>query len=142
MVFNQKPMRIANIRDEQPHGSVRARIHGLLGQARLALQVDIGFGDVMTPWPEQQDYPTLLDLPAPRLWTYPRETVVAEKLEALVSRDETNSRVKDLGIDHDRLDNDDKFMRHLAQAVRNGLGERAGTCIDPKTQSRAGPCAS
>ena len=96
VVFDPEPMRIASIRDEQPHGGVRARIHGLLGQARLALQVDIGFGDVMTPGPEQQDYPTLLDLPAPRLWTYPRETVVAEKLEALVSRDETNSRVKDL----------------------------------------------
>ena len=39
-----------------------------------------------------------------------------------------------LGIDHDRLDNDDKFMRHLAQVVRNGLGDRAGTCIDPRTQ--------
>ena len=39
-----------------------------------------------------------------------------------------------LGIDHDRLENDDKFMRHLAQAVRNGLGDIAGTCIDPKTQ--------
>ena len=41
---------------------------------------------------------------------------------------------KVLGIEHDRLDNDDKFMRHLAQAVRNGLGDRAGTCIGPKTQ--------
>jgi hypothetical protein len=40
-----------------------------------------------------------------------------------------------VGLDHDRLDNDDKLMRHLAQAVRNGLGDRAGTCIDPKTQS-------
>ena len=41
---------------------------------------------------------------------------------------------KVLGIDHDRLENDDKFLRHLAQAVRNGLGDRAGTCIDPGTQ--------
>ncbi len=41
---------------------------------------------------------------------------------------------KVLGIEHDRLENDDKFLRHLAQAVRNGLGDRAGTCIDPKTQ--------
>ena len=39
-----------------------------------------------------------------------------------------------LGIEHDRLENEDKFMLHLAQAVRNGLGDRAGTCIDPKTQ--------
>ena len=43
-----------------------------------------------------------------------------------------------LGIAHDRLDNDDKFMRHLAQAVRNGLGDRAGTCIDPRTQAVGG----
>jgi predicted HTH transcriptional regulator len=38
------------------------------------------------------------------------------------------------GIEHDRLDNDDKLMRHLAQVVRNGLGDRAGTCIDPRMQ--------
>lgn len=96
VVFDQATMRIANIREEQPDGGVRARIEGRLGQARLALQVDIGFGDVITPGPEEQDYPTLLDLPAPRLWIYPRETVVAEKLDAMVSRDRTNSRVKDL----------------------------------------------
>ena len=64
VVFDPEPMRIADIRDEQPHGGVPARLHGLLGQARLALQVDVGFGDVITPGPEQQDYPTLLDLPA------------------------------------------------------------------------------
>ena len=96
VVFDPATMRIANIREEQPYGGVRARIHGRLGQARLALQIDIGFRDVITPEREEHDYPTLLDLPVPRLWTYPRETVVAEKLEAMVSRDETNSRVKDL----------------------------------------------
>ena len=96
VVFDPGTMRIANIREEQPHGGIRAQIHARLGQARLALQVDIGFGDVITPGPEEQDYPTLLDLPAPRLWTYSRETVVAEKLDAMVSRNQTNSRVKDL----------------------------------------------
>ena len=39
-----------------------------------------------------------------------------------------------VGIERDQLENDDKFMRHLAQMVRNGLGDRAGTCIDPKMQ--------
>jgi type I restriction enzyme R subunit len=39
-----------------------------------------------------------------------------------------------IGVERDQLENDDKFMRHLAQVVRNGLGDRAGTCIDPKTQ--------
>lgn len=43
-----------------------------------------------------------------------------------------------VGIEHDRLETDDKFMLHLAQVVRNGLGDRAGTCIDPKTQQVQG----
>lgn len=94
--FDPASLRMDDIRDEQPYGGVRVRLHGRLGQARLALQVDVGFGDAVTPGREEQDYPTLLDHPAPRLWTYPRETVVAEKLEAMVRLGVTNSRVKDL----------------------------------------------
>ena len=91
-------LRLLNLARERgiEFGGVRARIHGRLGQARLALQIDIGFGDVITPGREEQDYPTLLNLPAPRLWTYSRQTMVAEKLEAMASRNETNSCVKDL----------------------------------------------
>ena len=43
-----------------------------------------------------------------------------------------------VGIASDRFASDDEFMRHLAQVVRNGLGDRAGTCIDPKTQAVKG----
>ena len=96
VAFDPSTMRIDEIRDEQQYGGLRVRIQGNLGQARLHLQVDIGFGDVITPERRVQDYPTLLDLPVPRLWTYPRETVIAEKLEAMVRRGMTNSRVKDL----------------------------------------------
>ena len=95
-IFDGATIRIDDIRDEQRYGGVRARILGRLGQAQLHLQVDIGFGDVITPRPEEQDYPTLLDLPIPRLWTYPRETLVAEKFEAMVQLGATNSRVKDV----------------------------------------------
>ena len=84
-----------DIRGEQPYTGVRVRMEGRLGQARLHLQVDIGFGDVITPERQERDYPTLLDLPAPRLWTYPRETLVAEKLDAMVRLGTTNTRVKD-----------------------------------------------
>ena len=84
------------IRQEAQYGGLRVRIRGNLGQARLHLQVDIGFGDVITPEREEQDYPTLLDLPVPRIWTYPRETLIAEKLEAMVDLGATNTRVKDL----------------------------------------------
>lgn len=96
VVFDAATIRIRNIRRDQPEGGLRTRLQGRLGNIRLALQMDIGFGDVITPEREQQDYPTLLDLPPPRLWTYPREAMIAEKFEAMVSRGVDNSRVKDL----------------------------------------------
>ena len=96
VVFDPATTRMHDIRNEQSYGGVRVRMEGNLGQARLHLQVDIGFGDVITPEREERDYPTLLDLPAPRLWTYPRETLVAEKLDAMVRLGTTNTRVKDL----------------------------------------------
>lgn len=96
VIFDPATTQMRDIREEQPYGGVRARMEGRLGQARLHLQVDIGFGDVITPEREERDYPTLLDLPVPRLWTYPRETLVAEKFDAMVSRGMTNTRVKDL----------------------------------------------
>ena len=79
VVFDPATIPITSIRIDQPDGGLRARIRGSLGRVRLAVPVDIGFGDVITLGRKEQDYPTLLDLPAPRLWTYPRETLVAEK---------------------------------------------------------------
>ena len=96
VVFHPGTIQLDDIRHEQQYGGLRARIHGNLGRTRLHLQIDIGFGDVITPEREEQDYPTLLELPVPRLWTYPRETLVAEKLEAMVSLGTRNSRAKDL----------------------------------------------
>ena len=96
VVFDAATLRIRNIRGDQQAGGLRGRLQGSLGVIRLSLQMDIGFGDVITPEREQRNYPTLLDLPAPRLWTYSRETMVAEKLEAMVSLGADNSRVKDL----------------------------------------------
>ena len=96
VMFDPASMQIEDIRDEQGYGGVRVRLHGNLGRARLALQVDIAFGDPITPQREAHDYPTLLDHAAPHLWTCPRDTVIAEKFEAMVRRGGGNSRVKDL----------------------------------------------
>ena len=96
LIFDPATIQMRGIREEQPYGGVRVRMEGRLGQARLYLQADIGFGDVITPEREERDYPTLLDLPAPRLWTYPRETLVAEKFDAMVSLGARNTRTKDL----------------------------------------------
>ena len=72
-------------------GPARAEIAG----ARLPIQIDIGFGDAVTPTVQEIDYPSLLDVPAPRLRAYPPETVVAEKFQALVALGMLNSRMKD-----------------------------------------------
>lgn len=96
IVFDPTAVHIRDIHHDQEYSSLRARVLGNLGRARLTLQMDVGFGDAITPGREERDYPTMLDLPAPRLWTYPRETVVAEKFEAMVSLGTRNTRVKDL----------------------------------------------
>lgn len=73
----------------------RVTMEARLENARIPIQVDIGFGDVVTPGPEEVHFPVLLDLPAPRLRSYPVYTVIAEKLEAMVLLGEANSRMKD-----------------------------------------------
>ncbi|MCK4807093.1 MAG: nucleotidyl transferase AbiEii/AbiGii toxin family protein, partial [Candidatus Aegiribacteria sp.] len=68
---------------------------GVLHRARISLQIDIGYGDIITPEPEKIEFPTLLDAPPPKLLAYPRYTMIAEKLEAIVRLGMINSRMKD-----------------------------------------------
>ena len=93
--FLEGSVRAERIRDAQEYGGVRVRLTADLDGARIALQVDIGFGDIVTPGVVEAEFPTLLDFPAPRLRTYPRETVVAEKFEAVVRLGIANTRMKD-----------------------------------------------
>jgi hypothetical protein len=71
------------------------KLESRLGNARINIQIDIGFGDSIVPEPIEIDYPTLLDMPSPHIRAYPVETVVAEKLETIVSKGILNSRMKD-----------------------------------------------
>ena len=93
--FLDESVRAERIRDGQAYGGVRVRLVADLGGARIAVQVDIGFGDAVTPGVVEAEFPTLLDFPAPRLRTYPQETVVAEKFEAVVRLGIANTRMKD-----------------------------------------------
>jgi hypothetical protein len=77
------------------YGGVRVHVTGTLGGAVIRVQTVIGFGDAITPAAILASYPSLLAMPAPRLSTYPRETVVAEKLEAIVKLGLLNTRHKD-----------------------------------------------
>lgn len=71
------------------------RFEGMLERARVPMQIGVGFGDVVVPAAKTIGYPTLLDFPAPKMKGYPRETVVAEKFEAMVKLGTLNSRMKD-----------------------------------------------
>ena len=95
MTFDASSVTAAPIRDEHVYAGIRLRMVAKLGNAQLNLQVDVGFGDVVTPCARSEAYPTLLDQPAPQLRVYSRESVVAEKLEAMVSLGMANSRMKD-----------------------------------------------
>jgi len=95
------------------------------------MQVDIGFGDVVVPGPTMVEYPTLLDFPAPVLQAYPRETVIAEKLEALTALGLLNSRMKDY-YDLALLSRMYSFEgEHLIEAIVATFRHR-GTTIEAK----------
>lgn len=83
------------IREKQRYDGVRIHAAAMLGNAKIPLQIDIGFGDAVTPRPQTVQYPSMLGLSVPKLKAYPRETVVAEKYEAMVSLGIANSRMKD-----------------------------------------------
>jgi hypothetical protein len=93
--FDPQSVQAEAIREEMEYGGIRVRLTATLDGARIPLQVDVGFGDAVTPAPGEVEYPTLLDLPSPRLRVYPRETVVAEKFQAMVRLGMANSRMKD-----------------------------------------------
>lgn len=94
LVFEPDSVEATAITEDADYSGVRVRFRGALGNAVVHMQVDIGFSDAL-PAPEDVDYPTLLDFPAPRLKGYTREKSIAEKLEAMVKRGELNSRMRD-----------------------------------------------
>ena len=96
VVFDPDSVKGAVIRKEAGYGGVRIDIQAKLDGARIALQVDIGFGDAVTPAPQAISYPVLLeDFPAPQLRAYPKYTVVAEKFHAVCLLGLANTRMKD-----------------------------------------------
>jgi predicted nucleotidyltransferase component of viral defense system len=95
VVFDVAGLQIELIREELEYGGLRLKTHATISGARVRVVVDIGFGDAVEPGIVDLELPVLLDLPAPRLRAYPRETVIAEKFQTLVALGHANSRMKD-----------------------------------------------
>ena len=113
ITFEVDNLRIERIREELEYGGLRLRTVANLSRARINVVIDVGFGDAVEPGLEEIEFPVLLESPAPRLRAYPRETVIAEKFQAMVHLGRANSRMKDFydvwvlskayGFDPDRL---------------------------------------
>ena len=93
--FKDNSVTVREIRENSVYQGQRVKLLAYLGNARLDVQVDIGFGDTVVPAPKVIDFPTLLDFPAPRIKSYPYETVIAEKVNAIIVLGIINSRMKD-----------------------------------------------
>ncbi len=93
--FDAKSLEATRITEVAEYKGVRVRVRGNLGNARIAIQIDIGFGDVIVPKPCSVAYPTILDFPAPELKGYTMESTTAEKFQAMVKPGVLNSRMKD-----------------------------------------------
>jgi predicted nucleotidyltransferase component of viral defense system len=132
VAFDVDGIEATPIREDLEYGGVRIRTRATITAARIPIQVDIGFGDVITPGPVEIDYPALLDAPAPHLRAYPIETVIAEKFHALVTRGIANSRLKDfydLWLIAETFELD---RSSLATAIRQTFTRRATALPDEK----------
>jgi hypothetical protein len=125
LLFDPDSVTTDEIRKDSGYAGARVMVSGELAKARCRTQIDVGFGDAVTPGPVDAEFPVLLaDLPAPRLKTYPVETVVAEKLHAIELLGMTNSRMKDyldlsVLVERERLD-----IPTLACAIRATFARR------------------
>jgi predicted nucleotidyltransferase component of viral defense system len=95
LIFDPETVREEEIRENNTYEGIRVKLTGKLENANIVLQFDIGFGDVVTPDPEEIEYPTLLDQKVPKLKAYPVYTVIAEKFEAIIRLGMINTRMKD-----------------------------------------------
>ncbi|BAZ19476.1 hypothetical protein NIES4073_03460 (plasmid) [Kalymmatonema gypsitolerans NIES-4073] len=95
ITFEPETVTGEKIKEDQEYEGVRIKLIGRLDIIPISVQIDIGFGDAVTPRPQEVTFPPILDLPAPSLLIYPRETVVAEKFQAMVALGIANSRLKD-----------------------------------------------
>lgn len=126
--FDANALRIDRIREELEYGGLRLRTTASISGARISLTIDIGFGDALEPGAEELDYPSMLDFPMPRLRGYARETVIAEKFQAMIALGRVNSRMKDFYdiwiLSRSFTFDDDRLPRAIAATF-----ERRGTAI-------------
>jgi predicted nucleotidyltransferase component of viral defense system len=95
VAFDAEALAVNRIREELEYGGLRLATVAHLGKTRVNVSIDVAFGDATEPGLQEMDLPVLLDQPPPHLRTYAKETVIAEKFQAMVALGRANSRMKD-----------------------------------------------
>ncbi len=126
LLFKTDTIKGTEIKEGEEYQGVRVSFLALLGKAQITLQVDVGFGDAVIPNAENVIFPSVLDFPSPELKAYRKETVVAEKFEALVKLGMLNSRMKDFW-DLRLLIQEFEFNGEVLQKAVRATFERRGT---------------
>ncbi len=138
ITFDPDSIQVERITEGADYDGIRIRFLGTLSSARINMQIDIGFGDVVYPEPEELDLPAMLNFSAPRLLCYSRESFISEKLEAMVKLDMLNSRMKDF-YDIWLLSLQFNFNgSKLAEAIRRTF-ERRSTALPMEIEAFAEP---
>ncbi|ARM33607.1 nucleotidyl transferase AbiEii/AbiGii toxin family protein [Legionella longbeachae] len=123
--FLSESVTVDTIKKDGGYTGARVELFGELAKAKIKIQIDIGYGDAVTPGPIDAHYPVLLsDLPAPKIWTYPIYTVIAEKLHAIALLGMANSRLKDYLDLYVLLSNEQIDNQVLAKAIQATFNRR------------------
>ena len=134
LAFEPDSILAERITEDADYEGIRVRFKGSLGVARISMQIDIGFGDIVHPGPQMAELPTILNQPAPQLLCYSRESAIAEKFEAMVKLGSLNSRMKDF-YDIWLLSRQFEFYpATLTEAIRLTLNQR-GTALPKKIEA-------
>lgn len=131
LLFDPESIQSERITEDADYHGIRIRFRGALGTARINMQIDISFGDIVYPDPEKAKLPCMLDAPTPSLLCYSRESAIAEKFEAMIKLGELNSRMKDF-YDIWLLSRQFDFHHSkLAEAVRLTFKQRGTDLTEP-----------
>ncbi len=130
ILFDTEKVEVNETMEQRRYAGLEIKIPVSLGTMRQVMKIDIGFGDVVTPAPNEMTYPTLLDMDAPTIKAYSTETVIAEKFEAMIDLAESNSRMKDFYDVHQLLSKKRANLETLKQAVAQTFKNR-GTASRP-----------
>ncbi|MGE6669236.1 nucleotidyl transferase AbiEii/AbiGii toxin family protein [Paenibacillus xylanexedens] len=129
IAFQLDELTTERIKEDADYEGVRIKVTALLGRMRKSLQFDIGFGDVVVPKPQLIEYPVLLDMTAPQVQAYSRESVISEKFEAMITLSVMNSRMKDFYDIYTLLTTNNFDGRILHEAVSETFQQR-GTIFE------------